>query len=75
MLLDKRRKYQLTIIALYKAVYSNSVRLKENVRNLRMFDGLVVHLKHPNSAKFMKTSLYVGGGGEREGSGMGYLLM
>ena len=60
LLLDKRRKLQL-IVAIFKAVNSNSIKLKENVRNLRMFDGLVVELEHPNTTKFMKTPLYLGG--------------
>ena len=60
LLLEKRRKLQL-LVAIYKAVNNNSVRLKENVRNLRMFDGLVVQLEHPNSIKYMKTPLYSGG--------------
>ena len=46
---------------MYKAVYNNNVTLKENVRNLRMFDGLVVQLEHPNTTKFMKSPLYYGG--------------
>ena len=49
-LLDKRRKYQL-VVAMYKAVYNNNVVLKQNVSNLRMFDGLVVQLEHPNTIK------------------------
>ena len=57
LLLDKRRKLQL-IVAIFKAVNNNSIKLKENVRNLRMFDGLVVELEHPNTIKFMKTPLY-----------------
>ena len=60
LLLDTRRKYQL-LVAMYKAVYNNNVALKENVRNLRMFDGLVVQLEHPNTTKFMKSPLYHGG--------------
>ena len=58
LLLDKRRKVQL-IVFIFKAVNNNSIKLKENVRNLRIFDGLVVELEHPNTIKFMKT--YVGG--------------
>ena len=60
LLLDKRRKYQL-VVTMYKAVYNNNVRLKENVRNLRMFDGLVIQLEHPNTTKFMNTPIYKGG--------------
>ena len=60
LLLDKRRKLQL-IVTIYKAVNNNSIQLKENVRNLRMFDGLVVELEHPNTTKFMRTPLYLGG--------------
>ena len=48
--LEKKRKYQL-LIAIYKAVYSNSIALKENVRNLRTFDRLVIQLEHPNTNK------------------------
>ena len=33
----------------------------ENVRNLRMFDGLVVQLEHPSTTKFMKCPSYYGG--------------
>ena len=58
LLLDKIRKVQL-IVTIFKGVNNNSIKLKENVRNLRMFDGPVVELKHPNTIKFMKT--YVGG--------------
>ena len=58
--LEKRRKYQL-LVAIYKAVYSNSIALKENVRYLRMFDGLVIQLEHPNTTKFMNSPLYIGG--------------
>ena len=45
----------------YKAVYNNNVRSKEDVRNLRMFDGLVFQLEHPNTTKFMNTPIYKGG--------------
>ena len=60
LLLDTRRNYQL-LVAVYKAVNSDNIVLKKNVRNLRMFDGLVVQLEHPNTTKFMKTPLYHGG--------------
>ena len=60
LLLDSRRKHQLTA-AMHKGVYSKSIALKENVRNLRMFDGLVVRLEHPSTTKYMKTPLYIGG--------------
>ena len=60
LLLDKRRKLQL-FVAMYKAVNNKTVSLKENVRNLRMFDGLVVQLEHPSCTKFMKCPLYYGG--------------
>ena len=60
LLLDKRRKLQL-MVTMFKAVNNNSIKLKENARNLRMFDGLVVELEHPNTTKFMRTPLYLGG--------------
>ena len=60
LLLDTRRNYKL-LVAVYKAVNSDNIVLKKNVRNLRMFDGLVVQLEHPNTTKFMKTPLYHGG--------------
>ena len=46
---------------MYEPVNSNTVTLKENVRNLRMFDSLVVQLEHPGTTKFMKCPLYYGG--------------
>ena len=60
LLLDKRRELQL-IIAIFKAVHNNRIKLKENVRNLRMFDGPVVQIEHPNTTSFMKTPMYMGG--------------
>ena len=60
LLLDTRRNHQL-LVAVYKAVKGNNIILKKNVRNLRMFDGLVVQLEHPNTTKFLKSPLYHGG--------------
>ena len=55
LLLDTGRKYQL-LVAMYRAVYNNYVALKENVRNLRMFDGLVVQLDPSNILRFLTFS-------------------